>query len=111
MMGGYTAGPECSAIINCRRLLQFSIHRPCQALLFDLRYSGNCGRHAHGPNSFHTTVARNTHLIMLKTINQVAGPCTEMFYQESIVGFVVNSASGLSYTIGPRSAGGKYRTT
>ena len=31
-------------------------------------------------------VARNTHLIMLKTINQVAGPCTEMFYQESIVG-------------------------
>lgn len=113
MMGGYTAGPECSAIASVADdLLQYSIHQAHMsgAPVYDLRYSGNCGRHALWSQSVSTqAVARNTHVIMLKTINQVAGPCTEMFYQESIVGFVANSASGLSYTIGPRSAGGKYK--
>ena len=113
MMGGYTGGPECSAIASVADdLLQYSIHQAhlSGAPVYDLRYSGNCGRHAMWSQSVSTqAVARNTHVIMLKTINQVAGPCTEMFYQETIAGFTAASASGLSYTIGPRSAGGKYK--
>ena len=113
MMGGYTGGPECSAIASVADdVLQYSIHQAhlSGAPVYDLRYSGNCGRHATWSQSISTQdVARNTHLIMLKTINQVAGPCTEMFYQETITGFVAAAASGLTYTIGPRSAGGKYK--
>ncbi|QRN85930.1 monomethylamine:corrinoid methyltransferase [Clostridia bacterium] len=113
MIGGFTGGPETTALSNIADdLLQYSIHQahmsgaPC----YDIRYSGNCDRHALWSQSISTqAIARNTHLIMLKTINQVAGPCTEMFYKESIVGFAANSASGLTYTIGPRSAGGKYK--
>jgi methylamine--corrinoid protein Co-methyltransferase len=113
MIGGFTGGPETSAIASVAGdLLQFPIH---QAHLsgnpaYDIRYSGNCNRHALWSQTVATeAVSRNTHLIMLKTINQVGGPCTDMFYQETIVGFAGNSASGLAYTIAPRSAGGKWK--
>lgn len=113
MMGGFTGGPETSAIASIADdLLQYSVHQAHMsgAPVYDIRYSGNCNRHALWSQTISTqAVARNTHLIMLKTINQVAGPCTEMFYKETMVGFAANSASGLSYTIGPRSAGGKYK--
>ena len=113
MIGSYTGGPETSAIACVADdLLQYSIHQAhlSGAPVYDMRYSGNCGRHALWSQSISTqAVARNTHLVMLKTINQVSGPCTEMFYQETIVGFAAAAASGLSYTIGPRSAGGKYK--
>ena len=104
MMGGYTGGPEASAVASVADdLLQYSIHQAhlSGAPVYDLRYSGNCGRHAMWSQSISTqAVARNTHLIMLKTINQVSGPCTEMFYQETIAGFVAAAASGLAITIG-----------
>ena len=113
MIGGYTGGPETSAIASVADdLLQYSIHQAHMsgAPIYDMRYSGNCGRHAVWAQSISTqAVARNTHLVMLKTINQVAGPCTEMFYLETMVGFASNAASGLCYTIAPRSAGGKYK--
>ncbi len=113
MMGGFTGGPETSAIASIAAdLLQFSIHQAhqCGDPVYDIRYSGNCDRHALWSQSISTqAVARNTHLVMLKTINQVGGPFTEMFYQETLVGFAASSASGLSYTIAPRSAGGKWK--
>ncbi len=46
---------------------------------------------------------------MNKTINQVAGPCTEMFFYETISGFVAASVAGQEFTISPRSGGGKYK--
>ncbi len=113
MIGGFTGGPETSAIASIAGdLLQYSIHQAHMSgnPAYDIRYSGNCNRHALWSQSVATqAVARNTHLIMLKTINQVGGPCTEMFYLETIVGFAANSASGLTFTIAPRSAGGKYK--
>lgn len=113
MIGSYTGGPETSAIASVAdELLQFTVHQAhqCASPIYDMRYSGNCGRHALWAQSISTqAMARNTHAIMLHTINQVAGPCTEMFYQETIVGFAAAAASGLPYTIGPRSAGGKYK--
>jgi methylamine--corrinoid protein Co-methyltransferase len=113
MMGGFTGGPETSAIASIAAdLLQYSIHQAhmCGDPVYDIRYSGNCDRHALWSQTVSTeATARNTHLIMLKTINQVGGPFTEMFYWETIVGFAANSASGLTYTIAPRSAGGKYK--
>jgi len=113
MIGGFTGGAETSAIASIAGdLLQFPIHQAHMSgdPVYDIRYSGNCDRHALWSQTVATeAVARNTHLIMLKTINQVGGPCTDMFYQETIVGFAANSASGLTYTIAPRSAGGKWK--
>lgn len=113
MLGGFTGGPETSAIACIAgSLLQYSIHQAhiSAATVYDIRYSGNCNRHALWSQTVSIqAIARNTHLIMVKTINQVGGPCTEMFYKESIVGFAANSASGLTFTVGPRSAGGKYK--
>ena len=43
---------------------------------------------------------------LMKTINQVSGPMTDMFFLESIVGMTAASASGQAFTISPRAAGG-----
>jgi len=110
MIGGYTGSPEGTAIASIATdLLQFPI---CGAHLpgspsYNIRYAGSCGRHAIWTQSIATqATARNSHILMNKTINQVAGPFTEMFFLESIVGNVAASASGQSLTISPRSAGG-----
>lgn len=113
MIGGYTGGPEgCAVASIATDLLQFPLHHAHMsgAPVYDLRYAGNCGRHAIWSQTIATqAVCRNTHLIKLKTINQVAGPCTEMFCYETIAGFVAAGVSGLEFTIGPRSGGGKYK--
>jgi len=113
MIGGYTGSPEGSAVAAIATdLLQYPIHQAHMsgAPVYDIRYAGNCGPHAIWSQSISTqAVARNTHVLMLKTINQVSGPCTEMFFYETIAGFVAASVSGLSFTIGPRAAGGKYK--
>ena len=110
MIGGYTGSPEGTAIASIATdLLQFPI---CGAHLpgspsYDIRYAGNCGRHGVWTQSMATqATARNSSILMNKTINQVAGPFTEMFFLESIVGMVAASASGQTFTISPRSAGG-----
>lgn len=110
MVGGYTGSPETTAIASIATdILQFPI---CGASLpgspsYDIRYAGNCGRQGVWAQSMATqAVARNSNIMMMKTINQVAGPSTEMFFLESIVGMSAASASGQSFTISPRSAGG-----
>jgi methylamine---corrinoid protein Co-methyltransferase len=110
MIGGYTGGPETTAIASIATdLLQFPI---CGAVLpgspcYDIRYSGNCGRHGVWAQSMATqAITRNSNIILMKTINQVAGPSDDMFFYESIVGMTAASASGQAFTISPRSAGG-----
>lgn len=110
MVGGYTGGPETTAIASIATdILQYPM---CGSGLpgspsYDIRYSGNCGRHGLWTQSIATqAVSRNSHVLQHKTINQVAGPMTEMFFLESIVGMVGANVSGQDYTISPRSAGG-----
>ncbi|MCI6017774.1 MAG: monomethylamine:corrinoid methyltransferase [Clostridiales bacterium] len=110
MIGGYTGAPETTAIASIATdILQFPI---CGAALpgspsYDIRYAGNCGRHGVWTQSIATqAVTRNSNIILMKTINQVSGPSTDMFFLESIVGMTAASASGQAFTISPRSAGG-----
>lgn len=110
MIGGYTGAPETTAIASIATdILQFPI---CGAALpgspsYDIRYAGNCGRHGVWAQSMATqAIARNSNIIQMKTINQVSGPYTEMFFLESIVGMTAAAASGQAFTISPRSAGG-----
>lgn len=110
MIGGYSGGPETTAIASIATdILQFPI---CGAVLpgspcYDIRYAGNCGRHGVWSQSMATqAIARNSNIILMKTINQVAGPSDDMFFYESIVGMTAASASGQAFTISPRSAGG-----
>lgn len=110
MVGGYTGGPETTVIGSIATdLLQYPI---CGAALpgspsYDIRYSGNCGRVGVWAQSMATqALCRNTRIPLMKTINQVSGPSTDMFFLESIVGMTAASASGQAFTISPRSAGG-----
>ncbi len=111
MIGGYTGGPEGSALASIATdILQFAAvgaHLPGSPT-YDLRYSGNCGRHGLWAQSMATqAITRNSNILQMKTINQTAGPFTEMFFYETITGFVAASVSGQSFTISPRSAGGR----
>jgi methylamine--corrinoid protein Co-methyltransferase len=113
MIGGYTGSPEgCAVASIATDILQFPVHGThlAGAPTYDLRYAGNCGRHGVWSQSIATqAIARNTKILMNKTINQVAGPCTEMFFYETISGFVAASVAGQEFTISPRSGGGKYK--
>lgn len=113
MIGGYTGGPEgCAVASIATDILQFPVHGThlAGAPTYDLRYAGNCGRHGVWAQSIATqAIAQNTNILMNKTINQVSGPCTEMFFYETIAGFVAASVSGQEFTISPRSGGGKYK--
>ena len=113
MVGGYTGGPETTAIgAIATDLLQYPM---CGALLpgapsYDIRYAGNCGRAGLWAQSMATqAITRNSKILQMKTINQVSGPMTEMFFQESIVGMLGASVSGQTFTISPRSAGGSIK--
>jgi len=110
MIGGYTGGPETTEIASIATdLLQYPM---CGSALpgspsYDIRYAGNCGRHGVWTQSIATqAITRNSPILQMKTINQVAGPMTEMFFLESIVGMTAASVSGQTFTISPRSAGG-----
>ena len=110
MIGGYTGGPETTAIASIATdLLQYPM---CGSALpgspsYDIRYAGNCGRHGVWTQSIATqAITRNSNILQMKTINQVSGPMTEMFFLESIVGMTAASVSGQTFTISPRSAGG-----
>ncbi len=113
MVGGYTGAPETTAIASIATdILQFPV---CGAVLpgspsYDIRYAGNCGSIGVWTQSMATqAVCRNSNIILMKTINQVAGPATDMFFLESIVGMTAASASGQAFTISPRSAGGSVK--
>ncbi len=113
MVGGYTGAPETTAIASIATdILQFPI---CGAALpgspsYDIHYAGNCGRVGVWTQSIATqALCRNSRMPLMKTINQVAGPMTEMFFLETIVGMTAASASGQAFTISPRSAGGSVK--
>lgn len=113
MVGGFTGGPETTAIASIATdILQYPM---CGAGLpgspsYDIRYSGNCGREGLWAQSMATqAISRNSSILQHKTINQVSGPMTEMFFLESIVGMLGATASGQDYTISPRSAGGSVK--
>ncbi|MDR1019558.1 MAG: monomethylamine:corrinoid methyltransferase [Synergistaceae bacterium] len=113
MIGGYTGGPEATAICSIATdILQFPItgaHLPGSPS-YDIRYAGNCGRHGIWTQSIATqAVTRNSNILQMKTINQVAGPFTKMFFLETISGMTAASASGQTFTISPRSAGGSVK--
>lgn len=111
MIGGYTGGAEGSALASIATdILQFAAvgAHLAGSPTYDLRYSGNCGRHGLWSQSIATqAIARNSNILLMKTINQTAGPYTDMFFHETITGFVAASVSGQSFTISPRSAGGR----
>ena len=112
MIGGYSGPPEGSVVSSIAYTI---LIRPIQQAIiagtgaFDFRYLGNCGREALWANSvFHQGVSRNTHTLVHSLVNQTAGPCTDMLLHESVVGMMSVSVSGDSYSVGPRSASGKY---
>ncbi|MCL4458450.1 MAG: monomethylamine:corrinoid methyltransferase [Chloroflexi bacterium] len=112
MIGGYSGPPEGAALSAIAfSLLQYVVHQcHCGASgVLDLRYMGNCGRHAQWTISVvFQALSRNTHLITNSVTNQVAGPGTEMLLYESAAVMLNFAVSGASIVIGPRSAGGKY---
>ena len=77
--------------------------------VYDIQLFGNCGRKAIWANSVAIqAVSRNTGFMRNKIVNQIAGPCTEMFFLESAVGLMNHCVSGASKSTQPRSAGGRY---
>jgi len=112
VIGGYAGPVEGSTIaMVAGALLQIAVHQSCigSYSVIDMRYNGNCGRDAQWAISVaYQGVTRNTRLLTQCVLNQVAGPCTDMLLHESAVGMTNLSASGASFSIGPRSAGGKY---
>jgi methylamine--corrinoid protein Co-methyltransferase len=111
MIGGYSGGPEGSALVAIATdILQFAAvgAHLAGASTYDLRTTGNCGRHGLWAQTIaNQAISRNSNILIMKTVNQTAGPFTDMFFYESIAGYVAASVSGLSATIGPRSAGGR----
>ncbi len=112
MIAGYP-GP-CEGVvltIIASTLQQFAIHQThfTGGSVMDARYSGASGREAQWVASIaYQAISRNTHLLRNGTINEVAGPCTEMLLYECAVETINASVSGESGIVGPRSGSGKY---
>lgn len=111
-IGGY-AGPAEGAVLTC---VANDLLIPCilqsdytSSYVYDIQLFGNCGRKALWANSVSIqAISRNTGFMRNKIVNEVAGPCTEMFFLESAVGLMNHCVSGASKTTQPRSAGGRY---
>lgn len=111
-IGGY-AGPAEGAVLTC---IANDLLIPCilqsdytSSYVYDIQLFGNCGRKAIWANSVAIqAVSRNTGFMRNKIVNQIAGPCTEMFFLESAVGLMNHCVSGASKSTQPRSAGGRY---
>ena len=113
MIGGYGGAAEATALGGIAAdLLQFPIlqaHASANSI-YDVRLDSTCGRHGLWAMSVNLqAVSRNTHLLMSKIINQTAGPCTEEILYTSVSGLVTAAVSGQSFTVGVRSAGGRYK--
>jgi methylamine--corrinoid protein Co-methyltransferase len=112
MIGGYAGGPE-GATLSCIActLLLYTAYQASNGASFpyDMRYMGNCGRHALWSLSVvFQALSRNTHVCLNSVLNQTAGPTTKMLLYESAVGMMNLTVSGVSSCTGTRSAGGKY---
>ena len=112
VIGGYLGSPEAAPLaqIACSLLILATFQADIVGgSLIDARYGGDCGRHGIWAESIHgQALSRNTNMLARHTVNQTAGPCTEMLLYESAVGLLNLSASGLSFYQGPRSGGGKH---
>jgi len=112
MIGGYAGPPEGAALTQiAANLLQIVVHQAdCHGgEELDVRYSGSCGREGQWAESIACqALRRNTHLLNINVINQVAGPSTEMLLYESAVAMLNVSTSGGAGYLGPRTSGTKY---
>ena len=113
MIGGYSGGAEGAALANIATdLLQFPVMQAVasNSSVYDVRYDSTCGRHGLWALSIACqAISRNTHLLIHKVINQSAGPCTEDILYTSAAGYLVAAVCGMSFTVGPRTAGGRYK--
>jgi methylamine---corrinoid protein Co-methyltransferase len=110
MIFGYAGGPEGAVLSNIASItLQRAIYRNTigGGHAYDIRYLGNCGRHGLWALSvLNQALSRNSNFLAGGLIEQKAGPNTEMLLLETAVGHITLNVSGVSGTLGPRSAGG-----
>jgi methylamine--corrinoid protein Co-methyltransferase len=113
MIGGYAGGAEGCALSNIATvLLQFPILQAnapgCS--IYDIRTDSTCSRHALWALSIvEQAIGGNTWIPAYKVINQSAGPCTPEILYTSAAGLITAGVSGMAYTVGPRSAGGRFK--
>ncbi len=113
MIGGYSGGAEGVVLSNIALvLLQFAVMQAdcSDCSIYDVRYDSTCSR--HGLWALSTAcqgLTRNTHLLLHKVINQSAGPCTEEILYTSAAGLLAGGVSGMPFTVGCRSAGGRFK--
>ena len=110
MIFGYAGPPEGAVLANiASTILQRTIYRSTigGGHAYDIRYLGNCGRHGLWVLSvLNQALARNTNFLTSALVEQKAGPNTEMLLLETAAGHITLNVSGVSGTLGPRSAGG-----
>lgn len=113
MIGGYTGGAEGATLGGIATdILQYPILQAHASAcsIYDIRFDSTCNRHSlWGLSMILQAIGRNAPIIMSKIINQTAGPCTEEILYTSAAGLIVGGASGMSWTIGCRSAGGRFK--
>ncbi|MEA1927850.1 MAG: monomethylamine:corrinoid methyltransferase [Candidatus Auribacterota bacterium] len=113
MIGGYTGGAEGATLGGIATdILQYPILQAHASAcsIYDIRYDSTCNRHSlWGLSMILQAIGRNAPIIMSKIINQTAGPCTEEILYTSAAGLIAGGVSGMSWTIGCRSAGGRFK--
>jgi methylamine--corrinoid protein Co-methyltransferase len=111
MLGGYSGGPEGTAVACVAYgLLMVAAYQGSRSGVppFDIAYMGNCGRRAQWALSVsNQALSRNTKIVLHSINNQVAGPGTKMLLYETLVGMTNMGVSGVSNVVGTRSAGGR----
>ena len=113
MIGGYS-GPAEGAVLTAiaNDLLQFPVFQAhvSATSIYDVRFDATVGRHGlWGCSMLNQAISRNTHIIKGTIINQLAGPCTEEILYTSAAGLICACVSGQAITVGPRSAGGRFK--
>lgn len=111
MLGGYSGGPEGTAVACVAyTLLMFAVFQGSRGGVppFDLAYMGNSGRRAQWALSVsNQAVTRNTHVVYHSIANQVFGPGTKELLYETLVGMTNMAVTGVTNVVGTRSAGGR----
>ena len=113
MIGGYTGSAEGATLGGIATdILQYPILQAHASAcsIYDIRFDSTCNRHSlWGLSVILQAIGRNAPIIMSKIINQTAGPCTEEILYVSAAGLIAGGVSGMSWTIGCRSAGGRFK--
>ena len=113
MIGGYTGSAEGATLGGIATdILQYPILQAHASAcsIYDIRFDSTCNRHSlWGLSMILQAIGRNAPIIMSKIINQTAGPCTDEILYTSAAGLIAGGVSGMSWTIGCRSAGGRFK--